>query len=313
MRLFIAALALLVGLTTANAQIAGQDDPQFKAALAQWLDGQDLVALTALSKLAKADNRAAQVFLGRVDSMRHTHIHVTNDMDRKTRNKLMRAKGSVLGKNWLRVAEVDTPLATAFLNANIVRQELGAIVQLLQFNEGAAATAALVDSFGEIRGDDFVAINEALEYATLPPHIPNFFHSVDDFWAKRDGSLRISQTMAATLSTRQLVQQDAFNWPPNPSFGQIDLIVSGNPIFAPFQNFCVEKCGGNAQKCMRALYQHQIWQRFHSPTETLLSNAQYFTSPRMSGDLKRGLVLLNPALKQIKQYDQCTYDAVIAE
>jgi len=123
MRILIATLALLFGLTTANAQIAGQNDPQFKAALELWLEGEDLAALTALSELAKADNRAAQVFLGRVDFMRHTHSHITDSLGRKKRNALIRAQGGLSGTTWLKIASADSPLAAELLCCRVIKSE----------------------------------------------------------------------------------------------------------------------------------------------------------------------------------------------
>lgn len=329
MRIFFASLVLALGLTTANAQIAGQNDPQFKAALTQWLDGKDLAALTALSELAKADNRAAQVFLGRVDSMRRTHIHVTGDMDRKVRNSLMRAGSGAFGKSWLQIAKADTPLAGAFQNANKPRKELAAIVQLLKSREYLAATTALIDSMGEIMGDDFIPINEVLENAALPIHLRNFFHSTETFWAKGNRKAWIKFSIGTTYVQGQLKKQDAFNWPVYSwydltsgkiSASDIDPVIVNNPIFAPLQNLCSEACGDDVPKCMRALNGTAIggslWLRLSSPTETILRNDDYQSSARISDDLKR--LLRSTGTEQnwfdlLKRYDQCAYQAVFAE
>ncbi|GEM_PF-2547947 len=325
MRVFLAVLALLIGLTPTNAQIAGQNDPQFKAALELWLEGEDFAALTALSGLAKADNRAAQVFLGRVDSMRHTHTHVTKDMDRKARNNLMRAKGSVLGINWLRVAEVDTPLATAFRNVHRSHEKLDAIVQLLEFQEYAAATAALRDSMGDILGEDFIQINEVLKHSTIPPHLRTYFHSTEEFWKKSGKRLWITLKFRVNISKEQFLQQDAFNWPfftlsdllhDKISADQIDPYFVNNPLLAPLQNLCSETCGEDVPKCMRALNWVQFWAYLHSPTETLLSNEQYLASPRIRNDLKRYLDISGKPqywTGQLKQYDQCAYKAALVD
>lgn len=330
MRILIATLALLFGLSSANAQIAGQNDPQFKAALELWLEGNDdLAALTALSDLAKADNRAAQVFLGRVDLMRHTHSHVTDPIDRKAQNSLMRAGSGAFGKNWLRIAEADTPLGSAFRHANKVREELGAIVQLLEFQEYAAATAALTVSMGEISGDDFIRINKVLKHSSIPIHMRNYFHSTEDFWALGNGKLRETDPSIASLSKAERAKQDAFNWPVYSWFeldkgkitaSDIDPYIVNNPVFAPLQNLCSDTCGGDVPKCMRALngtpVEGIMWLNLSSPAETILPNDDYQSSARISGDLKRLLRTTNVQqdwFDLLKKYDQCAYQAVFAE
>ena len=337
MRYFFVVLALLLGLTSAQAEIAGQNDPQFKAALELWLQGDDdLAALTALSKLAKADNRAAQVFLGRVDLMRHTHSHVTDPMDRKTRNSLLRAGSGAFGKNWLRIAEVDTPLASAFQLAKKVREKLRAIVLLLEFQEYTAATKALYDSMGAISGDDFIPINEVLKHSTLPIHLRNYFHSTEEFSSSGNRKPWITFSIGTNYSKEQLLQQDAFNWPVYSwvdltngkiTASEIDPVIVNNPVFAPLQNLCRKACGDDVPKCMRALngtpFGGALWLKLSSPTETMLPTDDYQSSARISDDLKRLLrttkVLFRTTKVQqdwfdlLKRYDQCAYQAVFAE
>jgi hypothetical protein len=59
----------LVGSQVFAAEIRGQGDPSFQAALAMWLDGDDAAALPQLAALAADDNRAAQLLLGLIDMM----------------------------------------------------------------------------------------------------------------------------------------------------------------------------------------------------------------------------------------------------
>ncbi|HHI70690.1 MAG TPA: hypothetical protein ENJ91_06790 [Rhodobacteraceae bacterium] len=325
MRFFVAVLTLLLGLTSAQAEIAGQNDPRFKAALAQWLEGDDdLAALTALSELAKADNRAAQVFLGRLDFMRHTHSHITGSLGRKKRNALLRAQGGLSGTTWLKIASANTPLAAELLKANKVRERLNALGPLLQFNENATAFRVLTETAYDVHGEDIPQMLKTLEDSSLPAHVHFFTAHFKTLYALENETIQMSEAIAFMNSKHS--EQDAFMWTKYTwvdlvngeiTASEIDPYLVDNKAFIPLQKLCTESCGSDIPKCMRALngtpVEGLLWLTISSPTETILSTVDYRQSRRVVPDLKRLLraTIFHP--DWLKRYDQCAYQAVFAE
>lgn len=97
------------------APVAGQDDPAFEAAVADWLEGSEGPALTALSQLAAQGSAAAQVFLAIIDTTPAYQGDWLASLSRDQRIAVLRAPGGLSGQNWMRVAAEREPLAQAFL------------------------------------------------------------------------------------------------------------------------------------------------------------------------------------------------------
>lgn len=136
---------------TASAQPAGHDTPAFQQALAAWLKDDDQTALPALAKLARADNRAAQVLLGRIATRPMGPWLVK--MDRKERMALLRAPGGLSGTSWLKVAaEAGDELAQLFLDSADPRAGTGTVRALVEADELAAALI-LIDILRNRTGD----------------------------------------------------------------------------------------------------------------------------------------------------------------
>lgn len=333
MRIWFILFALVLGLSTANAQIAGQNDPQFKAALAQWLDGDDLAALTALSELAKADNRAAQVFLGRVNEATHTHSHVTGPMERKSRIALMRQVGGLSGKSWLRAASEDVPLAAAFLQSKIIKEKPAAIKTLLDVGE---VTAALMPLASLVQSGKLAEANELLAHPKLPKHVM-YLQALADrdaaFIAKHgpilgSGGWPRSLNMRPKTSDAEnsLFLWEGFRWDGIEVGHTRQLIPDAfpeslldSPYYAPLKSLCSEHCANDVPNCMRAtmirLYNATpIWITLSSPVETILPTNEYHLSPRITDDLVRLLsVTEHFSPEYSKSLGQCSYQMVFAD
>lgn len=333
MRIFFASLVLVFGLTTANAQIAGQNDPQFKAALAQWLDGQDLAALTALSELAKADNRAAQVFLGRVSEATHTHSHVTGPMERKARIALMRQVGGLSGKSWLKAASQDVPLAVAFLQSKIIKEKPAAIKVLLDLGE---VTAALMPLASLVQSGKLAEANALLTHPKLPKHVMYLqaLADRDAAYIAKHGPILGSAAWPRALNMRpknseaanSLFLWEGFRWD-SIEVGHTRRLIPDvfpeslldSPYYAPLKTLCSEHCGNDVPSCMRALNVHMsfygtpLWITLASPAETLVSASDYSASARLKDDLIRLMRSTRREAWLMKRYDQCAYQVVFEE
>ncbi len=104
---------LLPGVPRA-ADVAGEDDPRFQAALELWLADDDQAALPALAALAGEGNRAAQVLLALADAITPLQGPWLAGLPRAERIALMRQPGGLSGRSWMEAAAADTPLAAAW-------------------------------------------------------------------------------------------------------------------------------------------------------------------------------------------------------
>lgn len=113
---FLLALVLALPSRAEVQPLAGQDAPEFQAALDLWLAGDEAQALPALAGLAAAENRAAQVLVGLIDVTPQYQGRWLYGLPRDQRVALMRAPGGgVSGGNWLREAAADAALAQAWV------------------------------------------------------------------------------------------------------------------------------------------------------------------------------------------------------
>jgi len=110
---WILGFIMVVGLAGAvRAEMAGQRDPEFQAAVGDWLAGNEVDALPALAGLAAAGHTAAQVLLGQIDSFPALQGNWLAGIGRVDRIALLRAPGGVSGVRWTRLAQ--DPVAAAW-------------------------------------------------------------------------------------------------------------------------------------------------------------------------------------------------------
>lgn len=150
-------LALAAPARAEAPPLAGEAAPGFQAALALWLDGEEAAALPELAALARAENRAAQVLLGLIDVTPQYQGRWLYARPRAERIALMRApaegSGGLSGRNWLRLAAVDTPLAAAWVQLWEGDAGAEAMLSFVRLGEaGASRTAAKRLARRDVRG-----------------------------------------------------------------------------------------------------------------------------------------------------------------
>lgn len=293
--LFAAWLCAMMPLTATAQDIPGSDAPAFVTATEAWLGGEDdLAALQAFSTLANANNRAAQIFLGRIGQTPHLTTHITEGMARADRIALLRSPGGLSGRSWMEAAAVDVPLAQAFIDNAVQADRITSIRTLFRAEEIAFATRSLpgllahgpVDSLAALEDLD-VMPDEARIYM-----ISNF--SIQTFWASgqriqtpdplRDGSqpelalvwLPISPAQWRDDSARRAVALDAS-----------PRIESLAPIHALCQRACPDEVLNCTATGASLIAQTNGPFPFASPTESLIPTATYWGSPRFDADVMR--------------------------
>ncbi len=123
--------------------IAGQDDPAFQAAVADWLGDEEALALPVLAGLAEGDNRAAQVLLGMIDKGVSLQGPYLSGLTRDARVALMRAPGGISGTNWLRAATA-VPLAALWLRLWDISAQPAIVLEFARAGEPRAARVAVL-------------------------------------------------------------------------------------------------------------------------------------------------------------------------
>jgi hypothetical protein len=288
--------------------------------VAAWLDDDDQTALPALAKLAHEANRAAPVQLGRI-ATRPMGPWLAG-LDRKERNALLRAPGGLSGTSWLKVAaEAGEPLAGLFVQSEHPLANTDMIKRLL--NSGERSTASRLIRLHSMRVSD-ISPAEALwldggipDDAAWPlisrilktPFSGHFLPQLKPESYIHEGGLidrLLAQGDPGTLwffarpqdrwkEGGVLAPMDG--WPPNNVAGGYEtagMIFSKAPAdtrpLSVVRKICATHChsstaclagavaGGGSYVAMDALA---------SPSETLISHADYLASPRALIDLRR--------------------------
>lgn len=289
-----------------GASVTGSESPEFQSALQTWLEGNDLEALQSLASLARADNRAAQVFLGQVAGKPWLHAHVTDALDRKERIELLRNPEGLSGKSWLASAAADTPLAQDFLDANRPYRDPANAKALLAQGELDAALPLIVRA--SMAGDSVGALELALSDRALP-YSSGFVREVmRELPRLVDSDLILSDPRMPEIQSRidQLPVTDPAGellWgngeqmgrPRKLTFSQADLRTIGDmlmevpelqPLIRIVQRHCPQETSEALVTLQIASYAPLTHITF-SPVNTILPTAEYRQSARFEPDMLR--------------------------
>lgn len=162
---------LLYGAETFAKEINGSNDPTYRAALSDWLVGEDTAALTSFAELARKENRSAQIFLGQLESKLWLHQHITNNLTRKEKIALLRNPKGLSGKSWLQSASVDTNLAQLFITARKPFKGQTVGMELLSLGELSTALPLI---YRAQRADDPLGALELSLHANAVPYTAGF-------------------------------------------------------------------------------------------------------------------------------------------
>ncbi len=92
-----------------QAEVAGQRDPEFQAAVGDWLAGNEVDALPVLAGLAARENAAARLLLGQIDGFPAFQGDWLAGLARDARIAVLRRPGGLSGQRWTN--GLDDPVA----------------------------------------------------------------------------------------------------------------------------------------------------------------------------------------------------------
>jgi hypothetical protein len=307
-RLFLFALFVCFLTLPAPAQVPGADDPSYAESVAAWLTGDDdLAALQSLGALAADGNTAAQILLARLERTAHLTAHLTDGMARADRIALLRQPGGLSGRSWMDAAAETSPLAQAFLDNATQDTRVESLRLLFESGEHAYATRSLPgllshdpDEWARAMQDMDVMPDEARVLIASVASMEMFFRS----------GMRID--IANPVQERR-PPEIALIWNPvdpfearlNPEARALAMTHAVSiPSHAPMRTLCEARCGDELNACMAAgaallgISAAPIMP-FASPSEALIPNEAYWSSPRMEADVLRLLrTQMDPALTE---------------
>ncbi|WP_417280844.1 hypothetical protein [Celeribacter sp.] len=313
------------------APLPGAEDPAFQAALESWLAGEDLAALTALADLSGSENRAAQIFLARLDRLSHLHRHATASLERKARVTLMRQPGGLSGKSWMEAAAVDVPLAQAFQDIGVMEKKAEGLRSLFALGEPYAASNALP---GYMASGAFEDVIDIIATAPNAPAATRDLY-VESILALKSGgtayqgSARLPHMLWTGTAKEvdglpQVAPTDRIVWaPPHPGRWRegpetevlMKTYAPKVPAWQPIVRFCESACAGEVETCV-AVAAGQLSgapMPFQSPLETVLSSEDYQKSPRFEYDFARVFDTAFWHVDQVRAYSSCLSDALQAQ
>lgn len=312
-KIFILSLmSLFLGPCHTYAQeldIHGMSAPEFQMAVDKWLEGDDLAALESLSVLAHSDNRAAQILLARIAYQNELYAHATANMSQRERVSLLRP-GRLSATTWLRNA-TDIPLAKAFIDQRRKENLLEAATTLLEFGETSAFLLTIDEMLKQGLLDDAIS---AVSLVADPTTIQGL--SYQSFVVERvklagsQGHFRgVSgfHSDLGALKDRHFEAREILAWMPNllstfwgytgmlrPDFDERLAVISENikhiDALAPVSNFCEKYCSASHNDCMITIALNRIGDNpfsYSSPSERLIPNELYWSSPRIELDIVR--------------------------
>lgn len=301
--------------------ISGSGSVAYQDAVNLWLSGDDLPALQALSELAKSGNAAAQILLARIGADTKLHKHVTAKLPRKERVSLLRKPGGLSGKSWLVAAQEQEPLA-------------GAMQQLGQIGKNPDAVRVLLD-----QGELYLAVNaserllwlgkatEVTEIYKGVSQVPELAKPVIKMANKRKGEM--AYVGSAKVPGDVLV--DISSASPNIAIewfgvdynmlknrhGYLEFVLKhldSVESWTPLRSFCDRRCASTRDACIVSggMFATQGAGRFpfNSPSQRLISNMVYWSSPRMDQDIIRSYSFIPDFQKDAQQTDACFVSAV---
>lgn len=278
-------------------------------------------ALQALSELARDGNLAAQVLLGQLAQRPASTAHATESLTRAERISLTRAPGGLSGTSWTRVAAQTDPLAAALWQSRRVETRLGAIRSLIALGEYDHALQAAKEAL--YRGA-FLEVIDVLQAASAELPADAAFLQVLAADSAIESGVPGAPSRAATAVARRGVPIAAkYNYvPPAPRamfeddalFDAVAEIAPDVRYWRPLRALCENACPSSVNACtavLGSIVQITAPNQAASPLQSVISNTQYWSSPRIRADMARGTFDVASRLSGLAKRDGCAVTTMI--
>jgi len=294
------------GSATIADAITGADAPAFSEALALWLDDNEDTGLQALSALAVADNRAAQILLGLIDKTPPLQGPWLASLPRAERIALMRAPGGLSGRNWL-AAAADQPLAANWLALLSVDAGLPVVLRFSEMGEARAAREALM----------VLAAREHPDLRDAPPELldPEMTYLL---WRTADDARRAMLLAHTPPDHPQRLMMGEARDP-----AAISRWLETAPAAQVVAALCDARCPDSRDSCRTGAYHalgsHNAVLVLGSPAEALISQEAFVRSPRGQATVLRRMLQATDArgrgamISQMRAHNECLAEVLTEE
>lgn len=315
--------------------------PDLRHALDLWLADDDAAALPALSKLALAGDRAAQLFLALVERTRLGPSPYLEGLSRDALHNIFRPPlgDSRFRINWIdHLARTGDPLAIVLRDSRLPDPNREATTALLKAGEGPAAMNGV--RYLSLYGTD--ADRAFLMEGKYALHGMRAF-VLGQQMAGRDKSqgLEVLREMTRYGNERDVTNDDAdaaalatymtYGYPygaatkDNPWREEIKAWLETAVPAQPIASFCRAHCQSSFSECGTAVLGliggYYVAIRLASPLEAVIPNATYATSPRAEATILRRMAALESekggeplaTIEEIAKQNRCVASLVSAQ
>lgn len=299
MTVLLALFLTLSGLSGAYGQhIDGVDDPDFRKALAFWLDGNDANSIPGFAALAHDNNTASQILLALVDKTATWQGPMIALLPRAERIELLRAPGAMSGRSWMTVAS----------ESNQIAQDWVALWQM----QGGVDVAERFAEMGEARAARTALLMTANRQGTgfAPPVLTEPWYPESLRHLTRSRALTVEDVIG--LHAGHPIRKSA-----GLSVADSDLRewLQQTPLSLHLRAACAVKCPDTKADCMLALY-HGLSSYYAllvmgSPSENIIPDEDFAQSARGIQSVARQILVRHTArtrevkLRQIAATDSC--------
>lgn len=293
---------MLCGHLAAQADIPGQDAPEFQAALTAWLADDDAGSLPVFAAQAKAGNVAARILLGLIDKNVSLQGPWLALVPKKDRIALLRVEGGLSGSNWLRLVK-NVPLATLWVSTFGSVADIETALAFADLGEIRAVRAGLVT----LEARQVTGFSGYEQDARFPDALR---YLIWREWQKAGN--RQSDLKAALSSLPPGDPQRMIIGEPPTKADLADWLL-GAGIGQPLQQLCLQNCPSQPHTCVQAgftaLGGYRRLITLGTPLAALISESDFAHSPRgQRSVLRRALFfafLTESRLDPLQHVDAC--------
>lgn len=297
--LLIAVFLALAGLSTAYGHhIDGVDDPDFRTALALWLDGDDANSIPGFAALAHENNTASQILLAMIDKTAAWQGPMIALLPRAERIEQLRAPGAMSGRNWMTVAS----------ETNQIAQDWVALWQM----QGGVDIAERFSTMGEARAARTALLMTANRQGTgfAPPVLTEPWYPESLQHLTRSRALSVEDVIG--LHAGHPIRKSA-----GLPVDDADLRdwLQQTPLSMYLGAACAKHCTDTQADCVLALYQglssYYALLVMGSPSANIIPEEEFAQSARGIQSVARQILVRHTArtreakLRQLAETDSC--------
>lgn len=296
----ISVFAVFASTASTQAEmISGSEIPEFRDALASWLDGDDLASVPRLAALAQEEeNIAARNLLGLIDKRASLQGPDLVALSREERIALLRAPGGISGRNWISHIVEESELARLWESLWQLRGGTEIAERFAELGEMRAARETLLVLISRFE----TGFNSELRTQSWYPE--SLMHLTETrTYDPAEADQRPPGDPIRRFAGLTVAEEELKDW------------LSLSPYALPLRAACAQKCPETKEQCTLALYLaldgYSTLLLLGSPIAALIPEPEFAQSQRSINAVARRIMLKHSArtrqslLRQTDRIDEC--------